>query len=225
MNIHIISAHDDPTSLVGALHNVALGVLERAQHTVTLTELYAQQFNPVATKIDFVVSSGSHVNYMFEQQRAVNTGTGFSPDITAEMEKVSAAELLIIHFPLWWGGPPAILKGWFERILAMGFAWGPDARYERGLLRGKQVLLSVTVGDPLSYYSATGMHRASIEQHLYPVIHNTLAFCGFDIRTPFIVPNVTAAGKEELEAAVLQYKELLEHISDNQTFVLQHPTN
>ena len=88
MNILVISAHDDTKSYVAALHNSALGVLERAQHKVSVTDLYAQQFNPVASIVDFKTSSGTHANYMFEQQRSVNTGSGFSPDLQAEIDKM-----------------------------------------------------------------------------------------------------------------------------------------
>ena len=222
MNVLVVSAHDDTKSYVAALHNTTLGVLERAQHTVTVTDLYAQQFNPVASSIDFKTSSGTHSNYMFEQQRAVNTGSGFSPDVDGEMKKVTDADLIIIHFPLWWGGPPAILKGWFERVFAMGFAWNADNRYSEGLLRGKKVLITVSVGDPDSYYTSEGMHGATVEQHLYGLLHSTLAFCGLDVYRPFIVQNVTAAGQDELEQNIQSYRDLLQSIESNTDYIYKH---
>src|SRR6187402_533701 len=103
MNVLLISAHDDTKSFVAALQNTALSVLERGENKVVVTDLYAQLFNPVASMLDFKTSSGTHANYMFEQQRSVNIGDGFSPDLGAEMQKVKDAELIIIHFPLWWG--------------------------------------------------------------------------------------------------------------------------
>ncbi len=42
----------------------------------------------------------------------------------AEQDKVAAAELLVLQFPLWWYGPPAVLKGWLDRVLTAGFAFG-----------------------------------------------------------------------------------------------------
>lgn len=222
MNILVISAHDDTKSYVAALHNSALGVLERAQHKVSVTDLYAQQFNPVASIVDFKTSSGTHANYMFEQQRSVNTGSGFSPDLQAEIDKVKVADIIIIHFPLWWGGPPAILKGWFERVLAMGFAWDSNNRYGKGLLKDKKVLLTVSVGDPKSYYSAEGMHRATVEQHLYSLTHSTLAFCGFNVFKPFIIDNVTAASQDELEASLESYRQFLQTIEACDSFIYKH---
>ena len=222
MNILVVTAHDDPKSFVAALHNTALGVLERAGHKVAVTELYPQGFNPVASPVDFEVRSVSHANYMFEQQRTINTGGNFSPDIKTEMDKVSNAELIIIHFPLWWGSVPAILKGWFDRVFAMGFAWGPDNRYANGMLRGKRVLITVSTGDPLSYYTAEGMHKATVEQHLYALLHNTLAFSGLDVLKPVFIANTTAASREELEIGVRRYQEFLASIDTNQTYIYKH---
>ncbi len=219
MNILIVSAHDDTKSFVASLHNTALGVLERTQHKVIVSDLYAQQFNPVASSIDFMTNSVTHANYMFEQLRTVNTGSEFSPDIQAEMDKIRSADLIIIHFPLWWGGPPAILKGWLERVLAMGFAWNSDGRYSSGLLKGKKILLTVSVGDPKTYYSPDGMHKATVEQHLYPITHSTLAYCGFDVLKPFIVDNVTAAAQVELENQVDTYRKMLENIEGYSSFI------
>jgi len=222
MNVLVISAHDDTKSFVAALHNTALGVFDRTTHKVMVTDLYAQQFNPVASSLDFKTSSGTHANYMFEQQRAVNTGSGFSPDLQAEMDKVAQADLIVIHFPFWWSGPPAILKGWFERVLAMGFAWNANSRYARGLLKGKKVLLTVSVGDPESYYAADGMHRATVEQHLYGLTHSTLAFCGLDVYEPFVISNVTAASQEDLDAKLESYRLLLASINDYDSYVYKH---
>lgn len=212
MKILVVSAHDNPKSYVAALHNTALGVFERGNHTVAVTDLYAQGFNPVASKVDFSTKSNSHANYMFEQQRTMNTGAGFSPDIKAEMEKVSNADLLVVHFPLWWGGPPAILKGWFERVFAMGFAWSSEGRYAKGHLRGKKVLVTVSTGDPKSYYAADGMHRATVEQHLFSLLHNTLAFCGLSVIQPFVIHSTTAASREDLEAEIIRYRDFLRTI-------------
>jgi NAD(P)H dehydrogenase (quinone) len=218
----LVSAHDDPKSFVAALQNSALSVLERTTNKVVVSDLYAQSFNPVASALDFTTSSGTHANYMFEQQRAVNIGNGFSPDLVSEMQKVKEADFIIIHFPLWWGGAPAILKGWFERVLAMGFAWDSDNRYSKGLMKGKKILLAVSVGDPEVYYSAEGMHRATVAQHLYGLTHGTLAFCGFDVMQPYIIHNTTAASKEELESKVDVYRAMLESIDSYDKYLYKH---
>lgn len=218
----IVSAHDDPKSLVGALHNTALGVLERAGHKLAISDLYAMSFNPVASSIDFLTNSAGHANYMFEQQRAVNTATGFSPDIQAEMDKLKASDMIIFHFPLWWAGPPSIMKGWIERVMAMGFAWNSDARYSNGLMKGKTAFIVTTVGDPTSFYSAEGMHKATVEQHLYGLLHNTLAFCGFSVLSPFVIDNTTASSVYDLEDKVNEYAKILGEIDKYDNYVYKN---
>lgn len=222
MNVLVISAHDDTKSYVASLHNTALGVFERTEDKVMVSDLYAQQFNPVASLLDFKIKSSSHVNYMFEQQRASNTRNGFSPDLQSEMDKVKKADLIIVHFPLWWGSVPAVLKGWFERVFAMGFAWNSDNRYSKGLLKGKKVLLCVSVGDPQSFYSSDGMHKATVEQHLYGLTHSTLAYCGLDVYKPFIIHNVTAGSDEELEEKVEEYRLMLQGIGSYNEYLYRH---
>jgi NAD(P)H dehydrogenase (quinone) len=222
MTILLISAHDDPRSFVGAIHNTALATLERAGHKVLVTDLYAQGFNAVASSIDFKTKSGVHANYMFEQQRSINTKNGFSPDIQGEMDKVSQADLIIFHFPLWWASVPAILKGWFDRVFAMGFAWSAEGRYNTGLLRGKRALLVASTGDPISYYQSDGMHRATVEQHLYVITHHTLAFCGFDVLQSVIISNTTAASETETAEDLKSYATLLESIDQQADYIYKH---
>jgi NAD(P)H dehydrogenase (quinone) len=197
-------------------------VFGRTEDKVLVSDLYAQQFNPVASILDFKVKSSAHVNYMFEQQRASNTRDGFSPDLQAEMDKVKQADVIIVHFPLWWGGPPAVLKGWFERVFAMGFAWDSNNRFKKGLLKGKKILLCVSVGDPKSFYSPEGMHKATVEQHLYSFTHGTLAYCGLDVYKPFIIYNVTAGSDEELEDRVEDYRLMLKDISNYSEYLYKH---
>lgn len=47
-----------------------------------------------------------------------------SGDIRREQDKLPRADTLVVQFPLWWFGPPAILKGWFDRLFVQGFAQG-----------------------------------------------------------------------------------------------------
>ena len=76
---------------------IARAALETAGHKVTVSDLYGEGFDPVAGRHDFAsVADPDYFHYQSEQKR------------------VEDADVLILQFPLWWGGPPAILKGWFE---------------------------------------------------------------------------------------------------------------
>lgn len=75
-------------------------------------------------------------------------------DIREEQAKLAAAELLVFQFPLWWYGPPAILKGWLDRVLTEGFAFGDldptlgvPRRFGVGGRVGRRALVVVTAGE------------------------------------------------------------------------------
>jgi multimeric flavodoxin WrbA len=78
-------------------------------------------------------------------------------------EKILAADAVILQFPLWWFGMPAILKGWIDRVYAYGFAYGYKGvgnrfRYGDGALKGKRAMLSVMCGGPEQDYSPRGIN-------------------------------------------------------------------
>ena len=193
MNVLIVYAHHEPGSFTAAMKNVALQTLEAQNNSVVVSDLYGQGFSAVAQKWDFVTTSGGHFNYMLEQKHAANLEMSFSPDILGEIQKLKAADVILIITPIWWMSVPAILKGWFDRVLAMGVAWDKDKIYENGLMRGKQIILIAAAGQPESYFQQEGRHRATPNQMLYPINHTTFAFCGFNVHEPFIALNVMDA--------------------------------
>ncbi len=215
MNILIVYSHFEPSSFTAAMKNVVLEVLGRQGHNVVLTDLYGQGFSPVAQKWDFVTTSGEHFNYMMEQKHAARLSMAFSPDITGEMQKVTNADVIIFISPLWWSSVPAMLKGWFDRVLAMGFAWDSGKFYENGLLRGKQAMMIMSAGHPAQYYSAGGQHKASVEQMLYPINWGTLAFCGLNVHDPYVALNVLGSSDAQRDSTLKDLGFRLEHIVDS----------
>jgi NAD(P)H dehydrogenase (quinone) len=87
MNILIVYAHNEPSSFTSALNNVVIEELSLQKHTITLSDLYGQGFNPVAEKWDFTVLKGGHFNYMLEQKNSASNDLAFSPDIVGEIQK------------------------------------------------------------------------------------------------------------------------------------------
>jgi NAD(P)H dehydrogenase (quinone) len=187
MNILVVYAHHEPTSLVGSLKNAAVSSLQANGHEVTETDLYALGFHPVANKYDFNTLSGAHFNYMLEQQGASSKDWGYSPDIVEELQKLQSADLVLFYMPVWWSGPPAILKGWLDRILCMGVAWDSGKIFEQGLYRNKRAMVVATTAASEEDYQPLGSYRATMKQMLHSLHHATLAFCGFDVVEPFFV--------------------------------------
>lgn len=187
MNVLVVYAHHEPTSLVGSLKNVAVSTLQNLGHTVSESDLYSNGFSPIAHKYDFSQLSGKHFNYMLEQKNAANKSWAFAPDIVDELQRLMEADLVLLYFPVWWFSVPAMMKGWFDRVLTMGITWDGGKIYENGMLRGKKAMIVATAGGPEEYYQPLGKHKATLRQILHPIHHGTLAFCGMDVLEPFLV--------------------------------------
>lgn len=212
MNILIVYAHHEPTSFTAALKNTALQTLGQQGHNVVVSDLYGEGFNPVAQKWDFVTTSGGHFNYMLEQRHAARLEMSFSPDISGEIQKVQAADVVMFISPLWWFSVPAILKGWFDRVLAMGVAWDGGKFYDKGLMRGKQAMMVMAAGHPADYYQTGGVHKQTITQVLQPINYGTLAFCGFNVHDPFVASNVLGMSSQELEKTMGEFNFRLQNL-------------
>lgn len=222
MNVLVVYAHQEPTSFTASMKNKALESLTRQGHNVMLSDLYAQGFGSEAQKWDFVTTSGKHFNYMLEQKHAAKLDFAFSPDIVAEIEKIQQANLLLFVFPIWWFSVPAILKGWFDRTLAMGVTWDSGRIYEDGLLKGKQAMLIASAGGPSDYYKPEGRHKASIKEILHHINHGTLAFCGLSVHEPFVAMNVLGSPPELLEKNLQELQFRLDNLITSPNWLINY---
>ena len=106
----IVLAHPEPTSFNADWARATAGAVEAAGEKVIWSDLYALGFD-AAERGAFYSDETP-----FDPLKAQATGD-WPPDVAEEVEKIRAADNLIFHFPLWWFGPPAILKGWCDRVL------------------------------------------------------------------------------------------------------------
>ncbi len=201
------------------MKNLAVQILSSQGHTVSVSDLYGQGFSAVAQKWDFITTSGGHFNYMLEQKHAAKLDLAFSPDIIAEIQKVKEADLTLFVSPIWWFNVPAILKGWFDRVLAMGVTWDGGKIYENGLMRGKQAMLIVNGGGPTEYYQENGKHKATATQILHPINHGTLAFCGFNVHEPFVALNILGAGTEGRAQMLKELEYRLQNLANSPSWL------
>lgn len=222
MNVLVVYAHHEPSSFTASMKNTVIEVLSRQGHAVVMSDLYGQGFSAVAQKWDFVTTSGKHFNYMLEQKHSANLDYAFSPDIVAEIEKIQQANLILFIFPIWWFSVPAILKGWFDRVLAMGVTWDSGRIYENGLLRGKQAMVVASAGGPPSYYKHEGKHRATVNEILHPVNHGTLAFCGLNVHEPFVALNILGSAPEILDKSLQELQYRLENIATSPNWLVDY---
>lgn len=203
MNILIVHAHPEPTSFNAALTARAAEVLGASGHRVVVSDLYAQKFDPVSDRRNFTSMADPNRFDQQVEERAASSATDesrrFAPDVQSEIDKLRAADLVIFQFPLWWLGMPAIMKGWIDRVFAIGVAYGGGRWFDRGVLSGKKAMLSVTIGGPADAYSDQGVY-GDIDTVLHPIHRGILGFVGFEIIAPFIVfsPSRISAGERSL---------------------------
>lgn len=185
MKIHYIYAHPNPDSFNRMLKDHALTILTRLNHETLLSDLYAEQFTSTASWHDFDIPKNElNSQYFLAQQEAYNKHR-LASDINNEIQKIREADHLIFQFPLWWFSVPAILKGWFDRVLVKGFAYDAGKVFGDGLLKGKKASLILSTQSPEPAFKSDGVHGTTIDAFLLP-IHHTLRFVGITSTSPFV---------------------------------------
>jgi putative NADPH-quinone reductase len=108
MRVLVVYAHPCEESFAAAVRDRAVGALEAAGHEVRLLDLYAIGFNPVLSA---------------EERRGYHTPVTNEEPVAKHLAALRWCEGLIFVYPTWWYGPPAMLKGWLERV------WVPHATF------------------------------------------------------------------------------------------------
>lgn len=184
-NVLIVYAHPEPASFNAALKDRAVEALTAAGHSVVVSDLYGEEFNPVAGRNDFTtVADASRFHYQKEQAHAAREG-GYASDIAREQARVRDADVLILQYPMWWGGSPAIVKGWCDRVLSYGFAYVDGTRFDTGLFRGRRAMLSITTGGTEERFSDQGVY-GEMHRVIYQVQRLTLQYLGYTVEEPFV---------------------------------------
>lgn len=210
MNVLWIFAHPEPRSLGGSLRDEGLRTLREEGAEVRESDLYAMKWNPVVDAGDF----GSAAQSDRDDDRLIVGTTSknafvsgeLSEDIRAEHEKLAWADTVIVQFPLWWYGMPAILKGWFDRVFVKGFAYGvqrPDgrtSRYGEGVLAGKRAMVLLTAGAPEATIGPRGVN-GEINDVLFPLQHGTLWYAGMSVLPPLTVCGADRVSPEQYDVA------------------------
>jgi putative NADPH-quinone reductase len=145
MRVHYLYCHPQATSFHAAIRARALAGLAAARHEVDLLDLYADKFDPV----------------MWEAERRDYHDTSRNQArLTGYIARLRAADALIVQFPVWSFGMPAMLKGYFDRMMMPGVAFdlsNPSrAKPLLGNLRriagiatyGRPRIRALAIGDP-----------------------------------------------------------------------------
>jgi NAD(P)H dehydrogenase (quinone) len=135
MRVLYVYCHPLPESFHAGIRAEALAGLQKAGHEVDLLDLYAERFDPV-------LSEEGRRHY---HDTAVNQ-QGLEPYV----ERLMRAEAIVLQFPTWCFGPPAMLKGWFDRMLMPGVAFdlSDPANVRPMLTHLRKIAGVVTYGRP-----------------------------------------------------------------------------
>lgn len=104
MRTLVVYCHPNPGSLVAAARERVLAGLAAAGHETRVIDLYAEGFQPVLTA----------------EERDAEREAELAPELLRSVEQLRWADALILVYPTWWSGQPAMLKGWIDRVWGAG---------------------------------------------------------------------------------------------------------
>jgi NAD(P)H dehydrogenase (quinone) len=185
--IVVILGHSDENSLCATLYKTYLKKADTRKNieirTINLSQI---TFNPIL-------------------KHGYNKIQPLEKDLEKAQEDILWAEHIVLFFPTWWSAPPAILKGFFDRVFLPGFAFkytGP-IRWKR-LLKGRTAELIVTMGGPTWFYRIIG--NAAIKSLKY----GTLLFCGIRTKKTIWIGNASNMKKEKVESWKRKIRKLID---------------
>jgi NAD(P)H dehydrogenase (quinone) len=212
MKVFVVYWHPEPQSFNGAMFRTACEALAGAGHEVRTSNLHEMRFDPVSSRKNFAtVKDPNYFKQQIEEMHATEMNS-FSAEIVFEMEKIEWCDLMIWQFPLWWFGLPAVLKGWVDRVFAMGRIYNFEHIYGTGFFRGKRALLSLTTGGPEEAYREGGFN-GDIAAILRPIHRGMLQFVGFDVLAPQIVYAPVRMTDEQRQHYMTAYAKRLKKIA------------
>jgi NAD(P)H dehydrogenase (quinone) len=131
----LVTANPNRASLTHAMADAARRELAGRKHDVAFHDLYAEGFEPVRRSGEAEdTRSGDHL-------------------VEQHCTELAAADLILVFHPNWWGQPPAILKGWLDRVFRLdtAYTYPPGVSFEgipQGLLRARHAFVFNTSNTP-----------------------------------------------------------------------------
>lgn len=182
-NALIVTAHPFEHSLSHSLADRIAATLREQGKQVEIADLHAEGFNPTMSRPDLDLYHGDP--------------TAIPEDILREQQRVERADMLVFVFPVYWWSVPALLKGWFDRVLTLNWAYkvADDGRIV-GNLRDVPVRLIATGGSDLAGFDKHGYSTAIQTQ----IIEGVFGFCGLKNVKLDILYQADTATPEQVEA-------------------------
>jgi putative NADPH-quinone reductase len=135
-NVLVIAGHPNSASFSSALAQAYAQAAEQHGATVTRIDLAQLQFDPI-------------LRHGYKQEQALE------PDLVAAAAAIQAADHVAWFFPMWWGGAPALVKGFIDRVFTPGYAFRYRGRNQlpEKLLAGRSARMVSSMDSPLAWYA------------------------------------------------------------------------
>ncbi|MEU3460815.1 NAD(P)H-dependent oxidoreductase [Streptomyces sp. NPDC006733] len=196
----IVHAHPEPASFGSAQMATAAQTLRDAGYRVDILDLYAEAWDPVLARAEFAPADGPF-KPQAEQMRAVADGT-LDAAVGGHLDRLLAADLLVLSFPMWWFSLPAILKGWVDRVFVMGGVFGGDhGLFGDAALAGKRAMLLFTTGGSSASFRPGGAF-GPMDDFLFHIHRGMLEFVGYRVLDPVITYGPAHLTGQERAAAL-----------------------
>jgi len=130
MNVYVLIGHQNQGSFCHAIAAAAVDELTAAGHEVVYHDLYAENFDPILP------------------HEEIPQDAPLDPLVERHCREVAAADGYVVVHPNWWAMPPAILKGWLDRVLRQGVAYQFGPAGVEPLLKGKRAVVITTSNTP-----------------------------------------------------------------------------
>jgi NAD(P)H dehydrogenase (quinone) len=217
MKVHLVHAHFEERSFTAAMRDTAVAAFRARGDSVTVSDLYGMGFNPVASAADFAAPANpGHIVYALEQRHAFRTGT-LAPDIAGELALVLDADLLAFTFPVFWFSVPAILKGWFDRVLLSGVAYGGRRIYGAGGLAGRRAFVALSLGGREHMFGPGSLHGELATGMLRHFFQGSLGYVGLAVHEPFVAWHTPYVTDDERRATLDRLAAAVAGVDDRPT--------
>ena len=144
MKTAVVIAHPNPSSFCAAVARTCVETLRASGGEVVLRDLYAMDFDPRLRTAELPTP----------------LGWTMAPDVIAERALLADVESFVFVYPFWFNAPPAMLKGYVDRVFSMGFGYQPGPHGADPLLVGKTLMTFSTSGAPEHWIDSTGALNA-----------------------------------------------------------------
>ncbi|MFC5676122.1 NAD(P)H-dependent oxidoreductase [Aeromicrobium endophyticum] len=211
----LVHAHPETDSFSTAQSAAAARALAAAGHEVDVIDLYADAWQPVLRRDDFPGIDGAF-KPQAEQMRAVADGT-VDDVVQDQLDRLLAADLLVLSFPMWWFSVPAILKGWIDRVFVMGATFGGEhGLFDEAALAGKDAVLLMTTGGPQDAFGPDGAF-GPMDDFVFHIRRGMLEFVGYRVLDPVVTYGPARLDPDEREAALRSVHDTFVEIGEGLT--------